>query len=688
MMTSAKHPSREPRAPLQSARRAPSSVLRRSALPAGWALVLVCALLLAFPVGAHALTASEAHSRALDYVHAQLRDNGGFATNSPTGDLSITPWAIMAVSAAGYDPHTWQTAQSDIVTVLRTLDLEHEASQGSGSNNAPAFYAKLILAFNAAGRPDLALEAGRPAVNLSERLLSYRHAETGHFSMSATNPGVADISTTIWAILALSALGSHHDVVTAAADWLTAAQGADGGFSFQTGAIEDVDDTGAAIQALLAAGRPTDDPAIQAAVSFLREHQNDDGGFVSWVTDTKSTAESTAWALQALSALGEDLNAWTRQDDPVGYLLSLQQPSGAFAHRGQQLATPLMTTTQVVIALSGKSFPFSLATHAAAPDYRPTLSALSPADDATVPATGFTITGQLADEPGGTGIDPASVKVLFDNTALSLDAAALAQGSLSAQAPSSTPGAHAVRIVLGDRAGHLVTTDLTVNVANPPPTTATTTTTHPSTTTTAHTTGGTQSPTTGRTGPSTGPYTTSRGTSGGGGLSGTSTPPTMAGTSSRTTPSSTGRQTGLSATGSQASAPANGNADMVVGTRMEGVDSAGLPGQEAETQVEVTGAVVADPPRQGGGSWGTGLLAGGIVALMPLGAGVSLMMHRRRNYLLAEAIPAAPQNLSREKAGGVDRAAWASFQERVRYHLAMLPIPDDEPLFTRWSKPW
>ncbi len=456
----------------------------RAAWRHGLSLSLILALLIAFglftaPREALALTVGEAQPRALDYLHAQLRDNGGFATNSPTGDLATTPWVIMAVSAAGYDPSSWSTTTGNIVTTLRDMDVEREATQGSGANNTPAFYAKLILAFVAAGRPDLAVEAGRPAVNLAERLLTYRHPETGHFSMSTSNPRVADISTTAWAVMALAVLGSHPQEVEQAANWLKGAQADDGGFSFQSGAIEDVDDTGAAIQALLAAGVAKDDPAIRAAVAFLKEHQNQDGGFVSWVTDTKSTAESTAWALQALNAVGEDPANWTRDNDPVGYLLSLQMPQGAFAHRAMQLATPLMTTTQVVIALAGRSFPFPLAAHTPAPGYRPALVSLSPAADATVPAAGFTITAVVTDEPGGTGINPASLQVQLNDTTLTLDAEAAAQGSINAQSGAVPPGSHRIRLTFADYAGHTVTVDTAVTALPAPSASSTTTTTRP-----------------------------------------------------------------------------------------------------------------------------------------------------------------------------------------------------------------
>ena len=72
--------------------------------------------------------------------------------------------------------------------------------------------------------------------------------------------------------------------------------------------------TGAVVPALVAAGLPTSDLSIRRAVRWLRQCQNDDGG---WGEDLRSyvdqerrgkgesTPSQTAWALLALLAAGE-----------------------------------------------------------------------------------------------------------------------------------------------------------------------------------------------------------------------------------------------------------------------------------------------------------------------------------------------------------------------------------------------
>lgn len=393
--------------------------------------------------------------RALDYLHANMRANGGFSTNSSSGDLGITPWVVLALAASGYDPTSWTCESGSLVQALAGMNIAKEATQGSGSVNAPAFYSKIILALCAAGRADMVRAAGSPPVDLVQRLLAYRHISAGNFSLSTTDPSPADISTTIWAILALSSVQLESEVVEKAVAWLLSVQGNDGGFSFQTGAVKDIDDTAAAIQALLAGGIPRDHPAVKAAISFLRQHQNPDGGFPSWVTDRRSTAESTAWTLQALNALGEDINAWKKQNSPVQYLVSLQRSSGLFAHQGSQVATPLMTTTQAVIALSGKSFPVRPGNLRSSPDFRPRIVSLSLAEGSQISINGAEISIEVEDF--GTGIDPKTFTVRLDETTITPDTSRLeSEGIVRFTTGSLRPGSHKLSVSFSDRAGHTV----------------------------------------------------------------------------------------------------------------------------------------------------------------------------------------------------------------------------------------
>ena len=80
--------------------------------------------------------------------------------------------------------------------------------------------------------------------------------------------------------------------------WLVRQQDRNGSFSYATrGAQADVDDTGAALEAIDASN-----PAVtRRAVSYIRAEQNRDGGFPS-LPGGASNAQSTAWAIQGLIA--------------------------------------------------------------------------------------------------------------------------------------------------------------------------------------------------------------------------------------------------------------------------------------------------------------------------------------------------------------------------------------------------
>jgi hypothetical protein len=99
---------------------------------------------------------------------------------------------------------------------------------------------------------------------------------------------------------------------------------------------------------------------IQRALSYLHSQQMANGGFASGM-GTTTNAGSTVWTLQAIRAAGQNPTgaAWKKGGKtPIAFLLSLQAGSGAFYYYGKTLAMPLLTTSQVVVALSGKTYPF------------------------------------------------------------------------------------------------------------------------------------------------------------------------------------------------------------------------------------------------------------------------------------------------------------------------------------------
>mgnify|MGYP005840954453 CR=1 FL=1 len=110
--------------------------------------------------------------------------------------------------------------------------------------------------------------------------------------------------------------------------------------------------------ALRAGGASAADPAIAAALSYLHGTQNPDGGFS--FQPPYSDAAATAWCVQALVAVGQDVTggAWARNGNmPWGFLLSLQAPDGhLFWMQGRDM-NPLWVTAYATCALARKPFP-------------------------------------------------------------------------------------------------------------------------------------------------------------------------------------------------------------------------------------------------------------------------------------------------------------------------------------------
>lgn len=168
------------------------------------------------------------------------------------------------------------------------------------------------------------------------------------------------VNLTAFAIFALRAVGhsAGYGAIREAAGWIERQQNSDGGFSFGShGSSSDVDDTAAALQALVDAGAH-DARVLSAAADYLIRSQNLDGGFPQQYGD-ESNAQSTAWAVQGLIAAGHNPASVRRRGSrsPVGYLESLLAPGGSIRYSRTGSQTPVWVTAEVLIALAGKTFP-------------------------------------------------------------------------------------------------------------------------------------------------------------------------------------------------------------------------------------------------------------------------------------------------------------------------------------------
>ncbi len=147
------------------------------------------------------------------------------------------------------------------------------------------------------------------------------------------DPPSADVTAHVVEMLALE--GCSGDArVRRAVEWLRREQEADGSWFGRWGANH-LYGTGAVVPALVEAGVPPEDPALQRAVRWLESCQNDDGGWGEHLDSYadasrrgrgESTPSQTAWALLALLAAG----AGESVERGVQWLVERQRPDGGW----------------------------------------------------------------------------------------------------------------------------------------------------------------------------------------------------------------------------------------------------------------------------------------------------------------------------------------------------------------------
>ena len=289
------------------------------------------------PHVARAAGASGAVARGVAYLERAQNADGGFggASGERSSEL-YSAWAAIGLAAAGHDP---LALRRDGHTVLDSI--RREASTLSG----PGDLERTILALRACRASTHAFPGG----DLLARLLRYRFGD-GSFG-ELTN-------ITAFAVFSLRATGSSpgDPLVRGAARWLERQQNGDGSFGFaRRGVAGDVDDTAAAVQALVDAGARRS-RAVARAASYLVRAQDWDGGY-GQQPGGPSNAQSTAWAIQGLIAAGRDVGAIRRRGrSPLQYLAALINPNGSVQYTWRNAQTPVWVTGQALVAFAGRTF--------------------------------------------------------------------------------------------------------------------------------------------------------------------------------------------------------------------------------------------------------------------------------------------------------------------------------------------
>jgi hypothetical protein len=234
------------------------------------------------------------------------------------------------------------------------------------------------------------------AAGLSPRTFAGRDLVAAIRARRRANGSISGyVSYTAFGILALRAAGRSAGGSTIA--WLASAQNDDGGFGLVPSAPSDSDMTGAALQALAAAGRGRR-AAARRAVDWLRANQNDDGGFGQF-RGRDSNAQSTAYAVQGLVAVNSGGATLSRA---LAYVRGLQRRDGSVAYSSTSRQTPVWVTAQALMALERTPLPI-----AAVPRAKRARAASDDAPMAATPAPAPPAGGENQAAPKATPASPA-----------------------------------------------------------------------------------------------------------------------------------------------------------------------------------------------------------------------------------------------------------------------------------------
>ncbi|QSZ68389.1 ABC transporter substrate-binding protein [Methanofollis aquaemaris] len=271
---------------------------------------------------------------SLEYLKTCQQPDGGFAEPGRETNPGTSWFTMMAIVAAGQDPHTW--------TVNGTSAVDYWAHPGEDlKTEGTAELGRMVTLITAVGGDPHDFGGEDYLADLKARM-----KPTGQFGDF--------VYTSYWGIFGLAAAGEDTAKPLA---WLKEQQNEDGGFGWMPGAESDCDDTAASLMAMIAAGEPRDSPPVKKALGYLKNAQMDDGGF-NYGGSSSSNAASAAWAVQAIAAAGQNPSTWVKDNkNVVTYLTYLQQSDGSFKWTAQVTDNPCRMTAAAIQALLGRPYP-------------------------------------------------------------------------------------------------------------------------------------------------------------------------------------------------------------------------------------------------------------------------------------------------------------------------------------------
>jgi hypothetical protein len=340
--------------------------------PAALALFVLAAVLAT--VGAALALASSPRQQALvdttvRFLQENQQTSGGFASPGQEPSQSISAWVALALAGAGINPLDQSRCGTDAYTYLVDHFGEGLEEEIASPEIAITSFERELLVVDATGT-DPHTFAG---YDLVAEILG-RQLPDGGFPF--TSKGVSGESNdTIFAILALSPIHEQavEEAVDRAAEWVVSAQNEDGGWYYSgRNSLSETDMTGAALEALVAAGAPAAEPQLAAyqqaeerGLEYLRRSQLTDGGFPAVPQhESESNVASAAWSVQGIWATGGNPETWTvgpEAREPLDYMESLQQPDGHIRWKASNDMNGIWMTAYVTPAFAGQALPIPLA---------------------------------------------------------------------------------------------------------------------------------------------------------------------------------------------------------------------------------------------------------------------------------------------------------------------------------------
>lgn len=299
----------------------------------GFLLVLLLIFPLFFVGTVTTISGDSPLSKALNYLKSIQ------GTDGKISDFATSCWAVMAIAAAGEDPHNWKKpgGKSIVEYLINNRNLVNL--------NVPTDVARFILAMTAAGEDPR---------NISGT--DYVEVLKGFFNNGQIG-SKSQLNDDFWGVMALISAGeaANSEIIRSSINFIRAHQNADGGWSWAVNGTSDVDDTAAAVMALMAADVSNSSYTITKALQYLKSQQQPNGGFPCFGIVNSA---SDSWAIGAICSVGQNPADWKVNNISVmDHLLSLQNADGSFNWTATTPANKALMTSYAVVALCLRQYP-------------------------------------------------------------------------------------------------------------------------------------------------------------------------------------------------------------------------------------------------------------------------------------------------------------------------------------------